>query len=160
MLLIKLFLIPLALYCCESNVWNGIVPLKSTRADVEKILGKPLPSSVTKHAASYQTERGKVFVLYSTGPCSVKPSNGWNVPELTVISVSIDPSEDTAFKDLNLDPRKFPKVRDPDSLNHVFYTNSIDGISITVDEWDGSVYSYHFFPEAAFDNRLCEKRKR
>ncbi len=37
LLLLKLLLFPMAFACCESNIWNGITPLKSTRVDEERI---------------------------------------------------------------------------------------------------------------------------
>src|SRR5260370_28973458 len=92
-----------AMACCQSNIWNGIIPLKSTRSDVEKILGPPTLDSKARDAADYKTKEGKVFILYSSGPCNVKPSNGWNIPELTVIQISFYPNFTPKLKDLKID---------------------------------------------------------
>lgn len=146
--------------CCQSNVWNGIVPLKSTRADVEKILGAPGPGSVARHAASYNTKDGKVFVLYSTGPCGVEPSNGWNLPELTVISINVYPDPGPKITDLPIDERKFEKRPDPEILNLTSYTNEKDGISLTVDTWAGEVTRSGYYPESKYDHLKCENHGR
>lgn len=141
---------------CQSNVWNGITPLKSTRADVEKILGQPDKSNKEKHAASYSTKWGRVFVLYSTGPCSVKPSHGWDVPELTVIRVSVNPQPEPDFDESQINLNEFEKRPDPEILSSVSYTNEKDGIVITVNSWDKVVDRYSYFPESKFNHLKCK----
>jgi len=143
--------------CCQSNVWNGIVPLKSTRADVEKLLGLPPQDNKGKDAAIYKTKDGKVFVLYSTGPCKIKPSRGWNVPESTVISVSVYPDAGPKFAELKLDIRKFEKRPDPEALNEIHYLDEIDGIGLTVDTAaDGEVTRFSYFPESKYNYLRCK----
>jgi hypothetical protein len=141
---------------CQPNEWNCITPLKSTRGDVERILGQPGGNSKEKHAASYPTKWGKVFVLYSTGPCSVKPSHGWNVPELTVISMSVYPQPEPDFDISKINLNKFEKRPDPGSLSEVAYTNEEDGVSLTVNTWDQVVTRYHYFPESRYDYLKCK----
>jgi len=148
-----------ALICCQSNTWNGIVPLKSTRSDVEKILGLPKPASVARHAADYKTKDGKVFILYSSGPCNIKPSNGWSVPELTVIQISFYPNVAPKLRDLRLDLKKFEKRPDPEILNEIYYTDEADGISLTVDSGDPeTVIGFRYFPESKYDYLKCSSR--
>lgn len=151
--------LPIVLICCQSNVWNGIVPLKSTRADVEKILGSPVPDSIARDAAVYKTKTEKVFVLYSTGPCDTTPSNGWNLPELTVISIRVYPVAEPKLEDLKLDFSKFERRIDPKILNLVYYANDRDGINISVDTTDNTVTRIGYFPESKNNNLLCKKQK-
>lgn len=155
MIFLNVFLPLVAFVYCQTNVWNGIVPLKSTRADVEKILGKPTPDSVARYAADYKTKDGKVFVLYSTGPCKVEPSNGWNIPALTVISIHVYQDVGPNIADLKLDARKFAKGPDPEILNRMYYTNETDGISITVDTTDGEITRFSYFPKSKNDYLRC-----
>src|SRR6266850_6493366 len=91
----------------QNNSWHGIVPLHSTRKEVEKILGPSFPESKGNDAIYYYTENERVFVLYSNGPCDVQPSNGWDVPHDTVIQVSVDPKFKPKFAELNLDKKRF-----------------------------------------------------
>jgi hypothetical protein len=44
----------------QTNGWKGIIPLKSTRAEVERLLGKPIPMphSVSPHIDRYKTKDG------------------------------------------------------------------------------------------------------
>lgn len=148
--------------CQLDNLWNGITPIKSTRADVEKILGKPESSSVAKHAAVYRTKDGEVFVLYSSGLCDVDSSHGWNLPELTVISISFNPDYPNPYKfsDLKIDRSKFKKSHDPGSLHLVDYTNEADGIVLTVDITDDSVRSFGYFPASRYMYLMCKNIKK
>jgi len=68
--------------CQSNNVWNGIVPLKSKRDDVEKILGKPDTSGVNPFAAGYKTTDGEVTVIYSTGLAMSIPNMAGIFPNL------------------------------------------------------------------------------
>lgn len=145
-------------FCQTSNVWNGIEPLKSTREDVEKILGKPEPTSTARHAAGYKTFEGSVFVLYSTGLCDVDPRHGWNVPELTVIRISFYPDDPSShkFSSLRIDSSKFDRSPDPGAIHSVFYTNKVDGIVLTVDTIDNSISSFGYFPKSKYDHLRCK----
>lgn len=145
--------------CQTSNVWNGIIPLKSTRADVERILGKPEPTSVAQYAGGYNTKTGKVFVLYSTGMCRANPEHGWNIPELTVISVSYYPSQLPKLANLKIDISKFEKRMDPASLSSASYTNEADGIVLIVDTSDDVVESFNYFPESKYRHLMCKNIK-
>lgn len=140
----------------QANVWKGITPLKSTRADVEKILGKPVPSSVAEFAATYRSASAEVFVLYSTGECTRKPSHSWNLPPLTVISISVYPIPGPNFDEARIDLRKFEKRPDPEILSSVSYTNEKDGVSITVNSWEKVVNRYHYFPESKYKHLKCK----
>lgn len=98
-------------------------------------------------------------MLYSTGPCNIKPSNGWNIPELTVIQLSFYPNVTPKLTDLTLDSTKFEKRRDPEILNLTYYTNETDGISLTVDNGvPETVISFSYFPESKYDHLMCNSR--
>lgn len=156
MILLNSFLLLMSFMCCQANEWHGIVPLKSTRADVEKILGKPTPDSIARHAAAYKTKNERVSVLFSTGPCNVKPSNGWNIPELTVISIMVEPDTKPKFTDFKFDEHRFEKRPDPKILDATHYTNENDGISIEVDETDGSIAYFRYFPASKNYDLKCK----
>ena len=156
---LKMVLPLMVIACCQSNIWNDIVPLKSTRADVEKILGKPMPHSIAKHAASYNTKDGRVFVLYSTGLCNVNSEHGWDIPEFNVIRISVYPEVLPKFTDLQIDKNKFEKRPDPGAIDTFFYTNETDGISLTVDEKDEFVLDIRYFPEAKYNHLRCKAKQ-
>lgn len=130
----------------QVNSWRGILPLHSTRADVEKILGPPRPESKGIDASTYNTEGETVFILYSTGPCDMKPSNGWNAPRGTVIEVSVKPKVKPKFSNFKLDESKYEKNRDPELLDYTYYTDEENGISVTVNTAEGVVTNISYWP--------------
>jgi hypothetical protein len=142
----------------QANIWNCIVPLHSTRQEVEKRLGAPLQISKALHSAQYQTKTEKVFVLYSTGSCDKHPNNGWRVPEMTVISVHVYPLIETLVSDLKLDYRKFEKRADPEIGQLFYYTNEADGISVSVNGPEEHVSSVGYFPEGKDYQLKCKNQ--
>lgn len=52
---------------CFAQSWMKLVPLESTREEVEKILGEPDSSFPTY--ATYRTDSGNFHVWFSTGEC-------------------------------------------------------------------------------------------
>lgn len=76
---VSLFLLLVILtksHCANGQDWRQIVPLKSTRADVERLLGP----TKELYFAVYQLKPGSLFIEYSSGPCSPERKGGWNVP--------------------------------------------------------------------------------
>ena len=143
------------LCCQQNNSWHGIVPLRSTREEVEKILGPSSPESKGNDAAYYKTEKERVFVLYSNGPCDVQPSNGWDVPHDTVIQVSVDPKFKPKFAELNLDKKRFAKRPDPEVLDYTYYTDDEEGVSIEVNTTDGVVTAFRYSPSSRDKSLRC-----
>src|SRR5689334_2141149 len=70
----------------QSNAWNGIVPLRSTRSQVEKILGAPKEKTVFG-AFKYESKDGQIEIYYSDKKCDA----AWNVPVNTVLWFEIYP---------------------------------------------------------------------
>ncbi|MFN6962804.1 MAG: hypothetical protein ACK4S4_03455 [Pyrinomonadaceae bacterium] len=68
----------------QSNSWRGLVPLRSSRADVEKLLGPPKE----RRYSGPGYEDGETFVRfeYSNGDCD----RGWDVPKDTVLYITIE----------------------------------------------------------------------
>jgi hypothetical protein len=146
----------LALACYpQSNSWHGIIPLRFTRADVEKILGPPTPDSKAQYAAEYRTPNERVFVLYSSGQCNVDPSHGWNVPAGTVIYISVEPNTKPKLAELKLDESKYKKRPDPEILDLAYYTDEEEGISIEVNTANGVVTSFNYWPTSSENSLRC-----
>lgn len=157
--MILLNLILYSFLCCQPNEWKGILPLKSTRANVEKILGKPTPDSLAKYAAEYKTKDEKVFVLYSSGSCHDKSNNGWDIPEQIVIGISVSPNVRQKFSDFKFDESGFDKSQDSDTLDYVFYTNKENGTTIQVDTTDDTITKISYFPEQKYNHLQCKNVK-
>lgn len=131
----------LSLGSLQSQSWKGIVPLHSTRVDVERLLGPAL----SQCKCDYRTKTENVFVLYSAERCAKGVPNTWNVPGDTVISIIVTPKEEPKLVDLGLDLKKFTKVEDPELRGNFTYTNLEEGVTYNVSD-DGVVTSMEWFP--------------
>ena len=113
----------------QAKGWRGLVPLHSTRVDVERLLGAPTESRGV--AATYNTKDERVLVFYATGNCKERASNDWNVPRDTVVSITVHPNAKLLVNDLKLDKRKYERVADYHVQGIVYYFNKEDGVRIS-----------------------------
>ena len=131
-----------------SEGWRGIVPLHSTRADVERLLGP----SEDKCKCFYKTENEKIFIEYAQSPCKGF-LNGWNVPADTVLMLTVRSNTDVRFSDLSLDLTKYVQTTGTDTPQ-VYYTNNDAGIRYQVSK--GIVRSVAFIPKLADYSLRCK----
>ncbi|HZI88655.1 MAG TPA: hypothetical protein VFD48_17610 [Pyrinomonadaceae bacterium] len=109
--------------------WQNIVPLQSTRKDVERLLGAPQESrGVT---ATYQLKEGRLRVFYSDGSCKQSGTNDWNVAPDTVVTLTFQPSKKMMITELNLDMTKYERDVDYHLTSAVHYYNRQAGIRIS-----------------------------
>jgi hypothetical protein len=156
MILLILFFALFSQPCCETNEWNGIIPLKSTRADVEKLLGKPLRPS--NNAAQYKTKTENVMIVYAEKPCGVRPMSPGNSPNALVVIMEVNPIVRPKISDLTIDPAKFTKTFD-ESKNQIVYRNLQDGITVAEDSRDHTVFQIGYSPEKKFAEEFCRNNK-
>jgi hypothetical protein len=139
----------------QTNSWNSLVPLVSTRADVEKIIGKPEPDSKSKYFVDYKTKNESVFVLYSTGNCDLT-GTGWNIEDGKVIRISVEP-----FVKLKLDEYKFDKSKykeyEEDHLDMISYANDEDGVAFTVNKPTGEIVEFRYHPKSKDYFLMCKR---
>ncbi|MFL6257524.1 MAG: hypothetical protein ACJ74T_21165 [Pyrinomonadaceae bacterium] len=132
----------------RAQEWRAIVPLQSTRADVERLLGPAADS----YGVVYELKAGNLSVEYSTGFCAGEKQQGWNVPEDVVISYLFSPKVKQRPADLRLDPKKFRKVKD-EHVGGDYYVNAEDGITYAI---QGGVVDYvEYYPAARFRHLVC-----
>lgn len=134
----------------EKKGWKGLVPLRSTRRDVEALLGPPAPGG----GSFYQTNEATVFVRYSDGPCEKGWPYGWSVHKDTVVSIVVNPKEPVMFKGLN-DQDKYRRVQDSYIHTGVLYTNHSEGITIDVDDITGRVKTFTYHPTDSQEKLQC-----
>jgi hypothetical protein len=82
------FLVLTCVGASSAKAWRSLVPLHSTRADVERILGEP-----SRLDYIYDLDEGTVRIVYANHPCQQGlPSNwgNWNVPRETVTSIIVE----------------------------------------------------------------------
>jgi hypothetical protein len=139
-----------ALYsCCQAQDWRKIGPLKSTRADVEAMLG-PAEGG---YAAVYQLKEGSLSIEYSSGPCRPERKGGWNVPENVVVSVSFSPKHPRRISSFKLDPKKFRKEIGQHVGGVIYYINDDEGITYEVQS--GKVDAIEYDPPKRYSHLHC-----
>jgi hypothetical protein len=111
----------------RAKEWRGIVPLHSTRADVERLIGKP-NSEYDRY--DFKDERARV--MYSAAPCDM----GWDVPRDTVLSINVQPKGKVKLSDLRISLNEYEKFREPYEVQAT-YLNRRDGIRYVVFEGGG-----------------------
>src|SRR5580765_6270655 len=85
-----LFLVGLPLSSMQNKGWQGIIPLHSTRTDVERLLGPPKTGG---SVSIYGTRTGLVEIDYASAPCKGRVL-GWNVSTDTVLEISVAPQSE------------------------------------------------------------------
>ncbi len=138
----------------QAKDWRGIVPFKSTRADVERLLGPP-----GKHGR-YQFDRERAHIEYaSTGPCH--PVNGCLcfVSENTVTSIYVELEVEMRFSKLKIDKKKYEKYISPQDPNLASYSNDEEGIIYTVDLKNDDVTAIEYLPTAKDCQEVMRRAK-
>jgi hypothetical protein len=141
-LLVYFLLMFLASDVCSAKEWRGIVPLKSTRADVERLLG----TSSDKNLVRYELSKEVVYIEYAEYSCDhtnpvgwPAPPPTWNVPKDTVVSIGVYLKQPSPLSSFQIDLTKFKKTHgDHDLPQHFYYVNEQEGLSIKVLEYSGT----------------------
>jgi hypothetical protein len=136
---------------CQGKEWRGLVPLHSTRQDVERIFGKPI--SKTRWNAVYKKGRQRVLITFSKGGCR-KNSYGWKVPAGRVEYIYVYPPEDLTLDDLKLDLSKYRRSLDVHQ-RILHYTDDEEGFEISVVESNKRVMISTYYPTVNDDHMRC-----
>ncbi len=134
-----ILLVSNALQVCAKE-WRGVVPLKSTRADVERLLGKPNQYGV------YQFNDEKARIEYSDGTCTRHDYCQCLVPKDTVLSIFVLPERAIKFSEFVKDRSHYQRVKSHPDRPSVTYENKQDGVRYIVNEWRDEIDSIDFLP--------------
>jgi hypothetical protein len=132
--------------------WRGIVPLVTTREDVEMKFGKPT------EAGFYEFDEGRVFVKYVVTSCETVVSCDCLVPIGTVMSVRVKLYYDLSLQSLQLKSKGFSEQRDTHHPGIVSYFNEESGRSYEVQ--DGKVTHITYYESKAFCDAIMKKSNR
>ncbi|HET8671781.1 MAG TPA: hypothetical protein VFM05_14525 [Candidatus Saccharimonadales bacterium] len=131
----------------DTKGWRGIVPLRSTRADVEALFGE----GTNQCKCSYYLDDMNIFFVYSSGDCENGGSGDWNIAPDTVIRFTIYPKTKPRLSDISIDESQFEKRQDiGDAL---IYINHEEGFSIDVQQ--GTAMSFNYGPAVGDENLRC-----
>ena len=149
-------LFALAIFRLEvfAEEWRGIVPLRSTRADVVRLLGKP------NELGRYEVNGERADIIYSDGPCK-----GWHyslekanckclVPKDTVLSIYVEPDQPPKFSKLGIDSSKFTRTAIVVGNGLFSYSNVTEDIVYTVNEPQDEVIDVEYLPSVADCQRV------
>ncbi len=128
-------------------VWRGIVPLHSTRVDVERILG----ASTNDCKCVYEAPDVVIHVEYATDRCKGVLA-GWNVPIDTVLRLTVRSTAQQHFSELKVEIAKYTVRRD-DTFT-TYFANRDEGIEYAVLS-NGIVNSVSYIPSSADDGLRC-----
>jgi hypothetical protein len=128
---------------CSAKSGEAFVPLKSTSADVEKLLEFPGRNLL----AYYYRFHDELAVLVPIGACD-QCSWDWHVPvgTVTTIGVILVGRGAKAFADRGIQKRRYKG-------GFVYYTNEVDGL--TVETHKGQVTSLHMDQKRDSDDLRC-----
>jgi hypothetical protein len=138
-----------------SRPWRGIVPLHSTRADVRKLLGKPIVGG-DGSLDLYDLKEGRVHVMYAREPCEVGlPADwgNWRVPRDTVVNISVQLHQEIPLKRLRIRNIKRYKWYTDDS-GATYYHDPVRGLEYQVQ--NGMVTAITYGPAARDQGLQCK----
>jgi len=146
---------------CSADVsiakeWRGIVPLHSTREDVRRLLGKPLPISST-FDDSFDVDEGRVNIMYVRKKCEQGlPADwgNWNVPPYTVANIEVSFNKEIKPSELNIDLEKYKWYTDDSGAT--YYHDKKEGLLYSVNRL-GFLDSITYGPTEADQHLLCKK---
>lgn len=135
--------------------WRQIVLMRSTREDVERLLGR---SKYRGYGAFYKVEDGRVHVKYYPFKyCESRPGADLRVRRWTVVEVTHEPDNPPTLADLKLDPKKFRTVREsPHVPDIISYINDDEGVAYTF-QADDTLNDVRYFPARRYEALRCKK---
>lgn len=136
--------------------WRGIVPLRSKRQHVRKVLGKPVIEG-TGSIELYEKQEGRVQVMYARKPCEQGlPADwgNWKVARDTVVNISITLHEE--FPVANLKIRNIEKYKwYTGESGATYYRDELRGIEYQVQ--DDMVTAIAYGPTTRNRDLRCRK---
>lgn len=152
----KFFILILLSICLANSVLaqdyleirKHIVPLQSSRSDVEKIA-----QFVKDYHGwiEYETDNEFIHVVYSKGNCQ---NNDWNVSFDKVLYYWSYPKKKIDFGDLSEDVKNFPY--NVDDIGHKYFIDSTKGIRYVIEYPTKEIYEIIFIPTINDANLRCE----
>lgn len=148
---IGFFLIILYGATAEAKDWRGIVPLHSTRSQVEQLLGPPT-EQINAYSVVYKTPNETVLIYYAKGrPCGIgEKYSQWRVARNTVTEIFVTPNPGSPLSQLSIDQSRYKKFSGGHT-SETRYVNAREGEALTVVE--NEVRSINYFA-AAVDSHL------
>jgi len=132
--------------------WRGIVPLKSTRTDVERVFGAP---KYTSYSGAYYSLPNEIVVFdYQPRPCHEdRLGIEWNVPIATVVGIGVVPKGNHRRQEYPL-PADSRMVDDGGGF--FYYFDNAAGFAL--ETYKDRVTLVEYYPEAAQNTLKCPQK--
>ena len=157
-LLFSLLTLVLMTQTSLAKEWRGIVPLRSTRADVERRFGKP------DKWGNYEFKDERVSFRYGGGHCKGfyltlgEDNCKCLLNKDTVMAIDVEPTGKRKISDLKLDMKKFRRTP-INPFPHTFeYDNVAEGITYIVDEPEDEIRSIEYYASSDDCGDIINKR--
>ncbi len=146
--------IPLLQQGTISKGYRGIVPLRTTRSQVEKLLG---PSKTLDNLSTYYFQNEAIEIFYSRYRCGDSRNlDKWNVSPNTVISVKVIPNTKFPLAELPFDFSKFKQERGSfDALDESRLISDEDGITLAYSSAHNMIDWYAYGPKLSDQAKRC-----
>jgi hypothetical protein len=133
----------------QEKGWRGIVPLHSTHADVERLIGKPeLPGEV------YDYEAERASVIYQRHTCEESKGEGYNVPKGTVLFIRVNfKNREKPMSEFPVDWSQYEKAEGGHVRGFAYYFNRDKGISYDI--YEGRVVAVEYGGTTADAHLRC-----
>jgi hypothetical protein len=120
--------------------WKGILPLKTSRAEVENRLGRPEVDDDGYYR--YKTDDAFIRVNYSCTPCQdSKFGRGqYKVATGTVLDYYVIPKDRKVFSNLELKRDTYIRDTSGDVQNNVLYVNKDNSVIVSIHLQEGTEY--------------------
>ena len=141
------------------NAWRGLLPLKSSRAEVERLLGSSTGSVGDIYL--YETKDEKVRVVYSQGSCEPSLEGQWKVPADTLLSITVFPQSKVLVNSLRLDMTVYKRGQEMHPENWVWYVSPENGVMVhAIQKNTGEeVMSTTYRPATKDEHLRCPKQE-
>jgi hypothetical protein len=100
-----------------TNGWQGLVPMRSTHFDVERLLDSH--KSSLGEIYTYDTPQNRVDVSYSADPCRIGDANPRDVAADVVVKITVSPHKTMLVHNLGLDKAKYTRIQSDHPQNWV-----------------------------------------
>jgi len=139
--------------------WRGLSPLKSTRTDVERTLGRP-DETIGNDILAYRFPDSVVYFGFTTNPnCERQlPYTSWNAPSDTLTGIDVTFRPQQLVANTGIDLTKYKKIEaGGDLLDRYYYFNADE--SFVIEVGDNYLAGYHYQPGSKQEHLRCEPKK-
>jgi hypothetical protein len=151
-----------AAFVSAAKDWRGLVPLHSTRADVEKLLGEPPPPpadgtrtyTLSKARSIYFLDEGEVYIVFAEEEVGAAVECSGKIPSGTVLMIQVTPKKEMTLNELRIDEKRFRKFdpSQPPDIGFMVYVDDEEGMAVRTQ--DGKVQEIYYIASGA-DKSLC-----